>query len=62
MNRHLTEVDRFIAAARAAIAAQRAMLEGMDPDSPEASDSRELLTMSDLAPTLPGGHSAIDSG
>jgi hypothetical protein len=47
MNRHLTEVDRYMAAARAAIAAQRAMLEGMDPDRPEAANSRELLAMSE---------------
>jgi hypothetical protein len=49
MKIHLTEVDRYIAAARAAIAAQRAMLEEMDPKSAEASNSRELLAMSEEA-------------
>ena len=49
MNRHLVEVDRYIAAARAAIAAQRAMLEGIGPKAPEASNSRELLAMSEEA-------------
>jgi hypothetical protein len=49
MDRHLAEVDRYIAAARAAIAAQRAMLEEMDPKSAEASSSRELLAMSEEA-------------
>jgi hypothetical protein len=49
MNRHLTGVDRYVAAARAAIAAQRAMLKEINPKSAEASNSRKLLAMSEAA-------------
>jgi len=49
MNKNLEESDRCIPAAREAIAAQRAVLKGMDPKSAKASNSRELLALSEEA-------------
>jgi hypothetical protein len=49
MNKHLAEVDRYNAAARLAIAAQRAVLETLEPDGPEASELSKHLAMSEDA-------------